>query len=55
MRIIQVCKSLWSDNRGVTAVEYGLIASVVAAGLVTVLGLFSTKLNGVFTSLTGSL
>lgn len=55
MRIIQASKSLWSDRRGVTAVEYGLIASIVAAALVAVLGTFGTKLGGVFTTIGSSL
>ena len=55
MRIIQASKSLWSDRRGVTAVEYGLIASLIAGALVLTLGTFTTALKGVFTTISGSL
>ncbi len=36
------------DESGATAVEYGLIAGVMAALLVTVLGLFGDKLKDLF-------
>ena len=39
---------LWQDESGVTAVEYGLIAGVMAALLVVVLGAFGDKLKDLF-------
>jgi len=46
-------KYIWSvlrqDKRGVTAVEYGIMASLIAAGLVTAVGYLTTGLSHVFT------
>ena len=47
--------ALKTDRRAVTALEYGLIAALIAvaiSGVVTTLG---TKLAGVFTTISGSL
>lgn len=43
------------DESGATAVEYGLIAGVMAAVLVTVLGLFGDKLNDLFEAIADKL
>lgn len=43
------------DESGATAIEYGLIAGLIAVALVTVLGTTSTSLNGVFTKIQGAL
>ena len=40
--------ALYKDESGATAVEYGLIAGVMAAILVTVLGLFGDNLKELF-------
>jgi pilus assembly protein Flp/PilA len=55
MRIVFAAKSLWSDQRGVTALEYGLIASLVAVGLVAALGTFKGTLVTAFTAMGTSL
>lgn len=39
------------DESGATAIEYGLIAALIAVALVSVLGLLGTKLNTVFTNI----
>jgi len=39
------------DESGATAIEYGLIAALIAAVLVTVLGLIGTNLNAKFTTI----
>jgi pilus assembly protein Flp/PilA len=36
------------DESGATAIEYGLIAALVAVALVTALGAMSTQLNATF-------
>jgi Flp pilus assembly pilin Flp len=38
------------NDRGVSAVEYALLLAFVAVALITALGLFSTALDGVFSS-----
>ena len=41
--------SFLKDESGATAIEYGLIAALIAVVIVTAVGLVGTKLNGVFT------
>jgi pilus assembly protein Flp/PilA len=36
------------DESGATAIEYGLIAALIAVVIVTAVGLVGTKLSGVF-------
>jgi pilus assembly protein Flp/PilA len=39
------------DESGATAIEYGLIAALIAVVLVTALGTLGSKLNGTFTTI----
>ena len=41
-------KSLRTNEEGATAIEYGLIAALVAIGLIASLGDLSTALDGLF-------
>jgi pilus assembly protein Flp/PilA len=43
------------DESGATAIEYGLIAALVAVVLVTALGAMGNKLSGTFNKVTGDL
>jgi pilus assembly protein Flp/PilA len=43
------------DESGATAIEYGLIAALVAVVLVTALGAMGNKLSGTFTKVTADL
>ena len=43
------------DESGATAIEYGLIAALVAVVLVTAVGAMGTKLSGTFTKVTTAL
>jgi pilus assembly protein Flp/PilA len=43
--------SFKNDRRGVTALEYGLIASLVAIALIVGATALGTSLNGTFTSI----
>jgi len=43
------------DESGATAIEYGLIASLIAVAIVGVLTLLGPKLSGVFTTVNSSL
>jgi pilus assembly protein Flp/PilA len=40
-----------NDRRGVTALEYGLIAAIMAGILVTVIGTFGSDLTTAFTNI----
>lgn len=43
------------DESGATAIEYGLIAALIAVMIITVLGLIGTRLNTKFTSVADGL
>lgn len=46
--MVQFIKNFWQDEEGVTAIEYGLIAALIAVVIITALGLVGTNLNAVF-------
>jgi pilus assembly protein Flp/PilA len=43
------------DESGATAIEYGLIAALIAVVIVTAVGLVGTKLQGVFNNVQAAL
>jgi pilus assembly protein Flp/PilA len=43
------------DETGATAVEYGLLVGLIAAAIVVTVGLLATKLNTIFTDITGAI
>ena len=43
------------DESGATAIEYGLIAALIAVALITILGTVGTKLTGTFSSISEGL
>ena len=43
-----IIRELWQDESGATAIEYGLIVGIMAALLVSVLGLFGDQLKDLF-------
>lgn len=47
--------SMRSDEKGATAVEYGLMVSLIAVVIIGAVGLIGTNLNGMFTAVAGSL
>ena len=51
----QFVSRFWKDESGATAIEYGLIAALVAVVLVTALGTMGNKLSGTFTKVTNDL
>jgi pilus assembly protein Flp/PilA len=44
----ELVKALWKDESGATAIEYGLIAGLMAAVLITAIGGFGDKLTELF-------
>jgi pilus assembly protein Flp/PilA len=48
-------RALANDERGVTALEYGLIAGLVAVVIVTSVTALGTKLNTTFTAISAAL
>ena len=47
--------SFLSDERGATAIEYGLIAAGIAVVIITVVGSIGTDLTAKFTAVDGGL
>jgi pilus assembly protein Flp/PilA len=46
---------LIKDESGVTAIEYGLIAALIAVAAVTIMGTVGTNLSGTFSKVAASL
>lgn len=46
---------LFTDAAGVTAIEYGLIAALIAVAAVVVMGTVGTNLTNTFNSVAGNL
>lgn len=44
-------KDFWRDEDGVTAIEYGLIAGLIAVGIILSIGTLGKTLAGFFTSI----
>lgn len=44
-------KTFANDESGATAIEYGLIAALIAVALVSIMGTLGTKLEGAFTKI----
>jgi pilus assembly protein Flp/PilA len=44
-----------ADSRGVTAIEYGLIAAPIAVAAVVIMGTVGTNLSGTFSEVAASL
>jgi pilus assembly protein Flp/PilA len=47
--------ALSRDEKGVTAIEYGLIAALIAVAAVVVMGTTGTNLSSVFTTVANNL
>jgi pilus assembly protein Flp/PilA len=45
----------WSDEKGATAIEYGLIAAGIALAIIATVNLLGGTLNSNFTSINSSL
>jgi pilus assembly protein Flp/PilA len=50
-----IVRRLTEDKSGVTAIEYGLIAALIAVAAVVVMGTVGTNLSGVFSQVASSL
>lgn len=45
----------WRDEEGATAIEYGLIAALIAVAAIVAMELVGTSLTGIFTEIAGKL
>ncbi|WP_312834532.1 Flp family type IVb pilin [Comamonas sp.] len=50
-----IIKNFWNDEEGATAIEYGLIAGLIAVGLLASLTSIGTELKEVFGKIAKSL
>ena len=48
-------KTAWRDDRGVTAIEYGLIAALIAVVIISAVTLVGTELETTFTTISTKL
>ncbi|AOY91436.1 pilus assembly protein PilA [Cupriavidus sp. USMAA2-4] len=53
--LITQLKQFTQDDEGVTAIEYGLIAALIAVAIITAVQLVGTNLNNVFNYIAGKL
>ena len=53
--MLSLVSRLVKDESGVTAIEYALIASLIAVAAVTVMGTVGTNLSGTFSQVAASL
>lgn len=53
--IMQYVKQFLNDEEGVTAIEYGLIAALIAAVIIVAVQLIGTNLNLVFNKIATAL
>jgi len=52
---ISAVKAFMDDENGVTAIEYGLVASLIGIAIVAGATALGSKLDGMFTYITGQL
>jgi pilus assembly protein Flp/PilA len=55
MQLAHFAQKFIRDEEGVTAIEYGLIAALIAVAIIVSVTLVGSKLAAVFTSIAGSL
>ena len=53
--MLRLIVRLVTDEDGVTAIEYGLIAALIAVAAVVVMGTVGTNLSGTFSNVAASL
>jgi pilus assembly protein Flp/PilA len=46
--VTRILRALWQNNAGATAIEYGLIAALIAVAAVTVIGTVGSHLSTTF-------
>jgi len=55
LKITQAARRFLRDEEGVTAIEYGLIAALIAIVIITAVALVGTNLNAVFQAVADNL
>ena len=52
---MKTLKTFFANESGATAIEYALIASLIAVALITILGSLGSRLAGEFSEVSGAL
>jgi pilus assembly protein Flp/PilA len=52
---MKVIKKLFKNEEGATAIEYGLIAALIAVAAITAMGSLGTNLSNTFNNVSNSL
>ena len=52
---MSMIRKLFNDDSGATAIEYGLIAALIAVAIITAAGAVGTNLSGTFNTVAGKL
>jgi pilus assembly protein Flp/PilA len=52
---MRMLRRFWNDESGATAIEYGLIASLIAVAAITAMTTVGTKLSGTFSNVSSKL
>lgn len=52
---MQFVRKVLKDNKGATAIEYGLIAALIAVAAITAISGVGTKLQGTFNNVSSKL
>lgn len=55
LKLIALAQAYTSDEKGATAIEYGLIAAGIALAIATAVGLFGERLSALFDEMAGEL
>jgi pilus assembly protein Flp/PilA len=50
-KFLNFSKSLWQDESGATAIEYGLLAALISVAIILAVTTLGQTLNGVFTDI----
>jgi len=50
-----ILAKFWRDERGASAIEYGLLAALIAVAIIGGAGAVGTALDGLFNTVAGSL
>jgi pilus assembly protein Flp/PilA len=54
-KLVDFTKRLWKNEDGATAIEYGLLAALIAVAIILIVGQLGGELNETFTAVEGDL
>ena len=54
-KFIQGVKNFWNDEQGVTAIEYGLLAALIAVAIIASAQILGGSIAGAFTAVSAAI